>query len=390
MKLIYISHWRFPSEKTMSPLIMKTCEEFARVGFEVELWTPRRQNSKLKNSDPFVFHGIRKSFVIRQIPVIDVLGILPGAVSFWVMVASFNVSLFFYTFFRRVKRGTIFYFHDTRDALFLLPFRYPAFCEIHDFYRSSVNSINRWAFRRMRGLIVTNRVKIDVLKKEYGVPEEKMLHQPNGVDISMFAINLSREEARKKLNLPTDKKLVLYTGHLFSWKGVDTLLEAAALLPEDYRVYFVGGTDSDIAEFKVKCQMSKVKGVVVAGRKPHLEIPMWLRAADVLVLPNTAKEEASKYETSPVKLFEYMASGRPIVASNLPSIHDIVDESMVAFAEPDNAQAFAEVICHTVAETEGASGRAQNARAEVQKYSWDARTQAITDFIKKRLGSGVL
>ena len=379
MEIVYVSHWRFPSEKTMSPLIMKTCEGFARSGHEVELLVPWRRNPAFHGVDPFSHHGIEKNFRIRRIPVIDLLGVLPGSSSFYILLASFNVSAFFSVAFRR---RALLYFHDARDAALISFLRRPMTLEIHDFYKSRIEALNRFVFRRISGFIVTNRIKVEALKNDFSIPVFRMLHQPNAVDIDMFSIDISQREAREKLSLPLDKKIVLYTGHLFGWKGVQTLFDAHQFLNEDEILYFVGGTDEDIEKFKIKSEKLKVKNIVIAGRRPHAEIPMWLRAADILVLPNTSKDEASRVETSPVKLFEYMASGRPIIASDLPSIRNIVDDSMVFFAEADIPSSFARAIHTAFADPKETDQRVERGSREVQKYSWEKRNAAILEFVR--------
>lgn len=380
-KLIYISHWRVPSEKTMSPLIMKTCEGLAN-DFEVELWVPWRHNPGFKKADAFEYHGVKKNFLIKRLPALDGMAFIPGKLGFYLLVASFNVSVFLYALFRGILKSAVFYAHDTRDAVLLLLFRPRIFFEIHDFYKSSVDFINKLGFSRAAGLIVTNKYKMEKINKEYGIPMERMLHQPNVVDVEKFNPNISKEEAREKLQLPRDEKIILYTGHLFGWKGVDTLLESAKYLPKNQVIYFVGGTDEDIESFKKKKESLGIgDAVVIAGRKPHDEIPLWQRAADVLVLPNTAKEEASKYETSPVKLFEYMASGTPILASDLPSIRNIVNENMVWFFEADNSKDLNQVIQKSLSSEKESQNKADNARQESQKYTWGNRSKNILNFI---------
>lgn len=385
MKLIYISHWRFPSEKTMSPLIMKTCEMFARKDIEVELWMPWRNNPGFVGVDPFSHHGIMRNFIIRRIPSLDFTGYLPGGFFFFLMLVSFYLSIFVLSLALNMSKAKprtrlIFYFHDVRDVIMLSFLKRPMFLEIHDFYKSGVSWINHYIFPRITGFIVTNRFKMETLSREFGIPDRGMLHRPNGVDVEMFAIGVSKKEAREKLYLPPDQKIILYTGHLFDWKGVDTLFDVHRFLNENEVIYFVGGTDEDIERFKDKSEKIKDK-IVVVGRRPHREIPLWFRAADVLVLPNTARFEASKYETSPVKLFEYMASGRPIVASDLPSIRNVVDESMVFFAKPDDPQSFADVIRGVLQNYQDAEERARIAQKEVAKYSWENRAEAISKFI---------
>mgnify|MGYP001585986791 FL=1 len=384
MNIVYISHWRFPSEKTMSPLIMKTCEGFARSGHRVELWIPRRRNLTFRGVDPFEYHGIERIFRIRPIPVIDLLGIFPGSFWFYLLVASFNISVFANCLKSDFKQG-VFYFHDARDALGISFLGRPTFLEIHDFYKSNIRWINAQVFPRLWGFIVTNKIKMRALETDFGIPIPRMLHQPNAVDMKMFSIDISKERAREKLGLPMGKRIILYTGHLFDWKGVDTLFDAHQFFNADEIIYFVGGTDEDIEKFKVKSEMLKVENVVIVGRRPHDEIPLWLRAADMLVLPNTAKDEVSRVETSPVKLFEYMASGRPIIASDIPSIRNVVDESMVFFAEADNSRSFADAVHKGLSDSEGADRRAEQARREAQKYSWERRNTAILEFVAQQL-----
>ncbi|MST04374.1 MAG: glycosyltransferase [Candidatus Pacebacteria bacterium] len=382
MKLIYISHWRFPSEKTMSPLIMRTCSELAGSGFEVELWIPKRQNKEFEKVDPYKYHNVEHNFLIRKFPVIDLIG-NNSSLSFFIMVATFNISIFFYALMSFTFRKSILYGHDLRDIELLCLLSKNTFIEIHDFNMSRFSILNRMAIKRIKGLIVTNEIKIANLKKDFNLKENQFLHQPNAVDLKMFDINISQEKAREMLKLPKDEKIVLYTGHLFFWKGVDTLLESAKFLPSSVKIYFVGGTDEDVKSFKEKQKKNNIENVIIAGRKEHKEIPLWLKSADVLILPNTAKEDISKYETSPVKIFEYMASNVPIIASDLPSIRNIVNEKMVWFFEPDNEKSLSEKIIQALNSKEENSIRTQNAYQEVKKYSWEIRTKNIVNFIEK-------
>ena len=112
------------------------------------------------------------------------------------------------------------------------------------------------------------------------------------------------------------------------------LADSSKYLGGSFLVVFVGGTLNDIKNFKKKYIESK--NILFTGYKEHKEIPIWQKSADVLVLPNTAKEKISKYYTSPMKLFEYMASKRAIIASDIPSIRELVNDDMVYFVEPDN------------------------------------------------------
>lgn len=380
-RIIYLTHWRFPSEKTMTPLIMKTCVGFVREGYDTELWIPKRHNPEWNGKDPFIAHGIPVQFPIRRIFAIDMLRYF-GSLGFLLLVISFNVTAFFYLIFGDRKR-TYLYAHDVRDVLLPCILGYPVFVEIHDFYESSMGWINRLVFSRATGLIVTNTIKKKHIHERYGFPEDRMLHQQNAVEYGFFAIPISKTDARRMLELPDTHKIVLYTGHLFSWKGVDTLALAGLHLPDTSVIYFVGGTPEDRAVLQKLVEEKKIPRIIFLPHQDHARMPLYMRAADVLVLPNTAREAASKYETSPVKLFEYLSSGTPIVASDLPSIRDIVDETEVAFFEPDNPQNLAVAITTTLANEDEAQARAKRAQAHAKNLSWEARAAAIASLMRR-------
>jgi len=171
----------------------------------------------------------------------------------------------------------------------------------------------------------------------------------------------------------------LYTGHLYSWKGADTLAEAARLLPKDIKIYFVGGTENDILSFKKKYE--GVENIRILGKKPHHEMPLYMRAADVLMIPNSAKEDISRLYTSPMKLFEYMASGTPIISSDLPSLREVLNESNAFFFVADDPENLAERIISVIEHYSNAQEKSSKALVEVYRYSWKKRAADILAFL---------
>jgi len=111
-------------------------------------------------------------------------------------------------------------------------------------------------------------------------------------------------------------------------------------------------------------------------------MPYYLKSADVLILPNSGKKDVSRYWTSPMKMFEYMASQRPIVASDLSSIGEVLSENNSILVEPDNPQALAEGIKKVLDDKELSQRISQQAYIDVKKYTWDKRAQKILDFVK--------
>ena len=369
-KLIYIANIRLPTEKAHGIQIMKMCEAFAEQGLEVSLVVPRRFN-KIKE-DPFDYYKIKQNFKIRKAPTIDLVKF--GKIGFLVQLLSF-AEFVAWTFL--FKKDAIFYTRDELVAFYLNNLGKKVVWEGH---MGQTNWIVRFLIKRKVPMVmITNGLKD--LYVSMGADQEKIIVSPDAVDVEQFSINLSKEEARKKLGLPTDKKIVLYTGHLYSWKGADTAVQSAPGLPDNVIMIFVGGTAVDIERFEKNYGQNKK--VMILGKKPHEEMPFFMKSADILLLPNSAKEDISRFYTSPMKLFEYMTSGNPIIASDLPSLKEILNESNAYFFEPDNSESLAGVIKEVLNNYTEATNKAKRALELVQNFSWEERARSITGFIKE-------
>jgi glycosyltransferase involved in cell wall biosynthesis len=214
-----------------------------------------------------------------------------------------------------------------------------------------------------------------------GYPSARILVAPDAADISLFTISISKQEARSKLDLPLDKKIIIYTGAINEpWKGVETLYEAAKQFDESYLFLIIGGKPHYVDYFRA--HFPDLPNFILLGHKPHADIPLYLKAANVAVLPNSSKNEISRVSTSPMKLFEYMAAGIPIVASDLSSIREILDEHKAILVAPDDCAALAEGIKKLAGNTEMAQTLAVRAREAASVYTWDTRAKSILDFIK--------
>ena len=208
---------------------------------------------------------------------------------------------------------------------------------------------------------------------------KNILVAPNSVDLSKFDIRASKEEVRKKIGLSQNKKIILYAGHLYAKKGIYTLVDAAKKLSKEYEVIVVGGTFDDIR--KLKNYSDSIENVKVLGHKRHSEVPMYLRSADMLVIANSAKYNSESKYTCPLKLFEYLASSRVIIASDVPSLREFVDDDSVVFFNPDDSKSLAQAILNVDGDKERQEKLIKNIKQKCQNFTWQKRGRDIVDFI---------
>jgi len=225
---------------------------------------------------------------------------------------------------------------------------------------------------------ITEGVRTDLRKAGVRTP---ILIAADGVDLARFVGLPDQASARAALGLPKDKKIVLYVGSFdlyHSWKGVDVLLEASLGADLDWLTVLVGGRPDEIARLRERFPASKA---LLKEYCAPSDVPMYLRAADMLVIPNKKGSLLSERYTSPLKLFEYMGSGVPIVASDLPSIREVLDDTQAYFFEANNPEALRTAIRQALGEPQEAKRRADRAYALLPNYTWEARAKSILSFI---------
>ncbi len=212
---------------------------------------------------------------------------------------------------------------------------------------------------------------------ESGINSQKMLVAPDGIDESFFHSTTSAADARRQFGLPSLGRLVMYVGLLDEWKGYRTLVNAAPRLKKQgVTVVIVGG-----AEAQVRALRAKYPEVIFLGFTPYKQLSSLQAAADIVVVPNSAHSIVSAEYTSPLKLFAHMASGRVIVASDLPSLREILDEHTAYFFKPDSPEDLARTIEYAVAHPGEADEKARNALEKVREYTWGKRAHSILEFV---------
>jgi glycosyltransferase involved in cell wall biosynthesis len=339
------------------------CEAFTEAGHEVVLMTGMKDGS---DEEIFSFYNIKNKFKIIKIPYFDLSAKGSSSLNFLIRTLSFFLCARLYLL---NKKYDLLYFRTPLAGLFFNNF----YLEVHQL-PSRIRGRHKKAYKKAKKIIVLTRY----LKKELiaaGVDGAKIIVAPDGVDLEEFSSDSPADDVKKRLPLLPGKKIIVYSGniHYHGWKGVNILLESLEYL-ENVICLLVGGDQTEFEEIKKRSGSDKV---IMIGQLAHCEVPPCLKAADVLVLPNKKGNITSEYYTSPLKLFEYMASGRPIVASDLPSLREILNEKNSVLVNPNNPRALAEGIIKVLTNKLLAEKIAARALADVKNYTWQKRAEKI-------------
>lgn len=209
---------------------------------------------------------------------------------------------------------------------------------------------------------------------------------PNGVDVDLFNDRPDRARARSDLGLPASARLLCFTGSLRPWHGLVTAIEALAALPAD--VHLVVAGDGPVRlELEHRAGELGLDGRVHwLGQVPHGRIPLVLAGCDVALAPYPASPE---FSFSPLKLYEYLAAGIPVVASSIGQIQQALDGgrwgSLVTSGDP---AALAAGIAEVLRAPAEAQARAERARTyALAEYGWSNRAQQVLTAVS-RLATG--
>jgi glycosyltransferase involved in cell wall biosynthesis len=247
------------------------------------------------------------------------------------------------------------------------------------------NAIENFLVRGVDNFIfITGSLK-DIYVKKFKCSSRKVLICSDAVDLDIFNIEISTEEARKKTNLPQNVKLLGYCGKFTTMgndKGIDVILQSLQRLPSDVLFIAVGAKPKELEYYKKLARQYGVeKKVRFFIHVDQEKLALYQKAFDVLLMPFPHTKHYAYY-MSPLKMFEYMASQRPIIASNLPSVREILNENNSLLVKPGDQEDLAQGIKEILNNKELSDKISKQAFSDVQQYTWEKRVERILDFIK--------
>lgn len=248
-----------------------------------------------------------------------------------------------------------------------------------------------WNQKTPKVMTVTTSALRKALERstQFEFPNEALLLAPNGVELEKYAGLPSPAEARRQLNL-REGLTVGFTGHIYPGRGADLLFELARQMPT-VNFLWVGGTPELVDFWRSKLSEAQMTNVTMTGFVKHESIPMYQAAADVLLMPYSRSIEASSGQDiaeviNPMKMFEYMASGRGIVSADLDSIREILNEGNAVLVEPGEFGKWKVEIESLLADEPRRLALGAQARKDVEQLTWVKREERVMGLLSKNIG----
>lgn len=243
------------------------------------------------------------------------------------------------------------------------------------FIRKAEKSINSSA----DAIVVSSINSANLLKEELDIKKDKIFVVQDGVDVNEFKMYKDTADLKRKLNLPLNKKIVVYLGLLNEYQGVDCLLEAISyLVRKNQNVHFLIMGYPDVKKYKEIARKKKISHTVTfTGRIDYRQAPQYLSLGDVAVSPKISKTESNG------KLYNYMAVGLPVVVFDTPVNREILGELGI-YAQLGDPVSLAERLEMILSNDNLVKDLREKLRQKaVDAYSWQSTGKKLMDVYRK-------
>lgn len=223
------------------------------------------------------------------------------------------------------------------------------------------------------------------LTKRYRIQDERSLVSPQAIDLEVFKRDPEQALQVRHILVSEGKILLGYFGRFTTMsmdKGIDSILRTLALLDDRYVFLAAGGYPADIARYEQAAREAGVSDrVIFKGESSQRELALFEQACDILLMPFPFNEHYA-YMMSAMKMFEYMASGTAIIATDLPSITEVLSENNALLIPPDDDQALASAIKKLSEDPAWRTRIAERAFVDIQTYTWTEKARTIASFLR--------
>jgi glycosyltransferase involved in cell wall biosynthesis len=375
MQIAVITTSQVPSITANSIQVMKVCQSYRQLGHDVTLIVPGKKTADWDEISKIF--GIQTKFTIKYIPTYRV---------FRRYDFSFCSGLHIF-----LKNYDLIHTWMPQIASIAGFFRKPYIIELHGMptgkvgpkiYKDIIFSKHKKLF-----LCITKALK-EMYEKEYGFKfkDTEIQIAPMGVVLEPYLNLPESAEIKKNLGI-NDHFTAVYTGHLYQGRGMDLLIELAKNLPE-IQFIWVGGREGDVNQWREYINKNQIKNIRLIGFVGNEYIPTYQSAGDVLLMPYEMSIAGSSGGNtvdfcSPMKMFEYMAAGKPIISSDLPILHEVLNEKNAIFCPYNDVNQWVDSINRIKNNPAFGLRLGNQARVDVEKYSWIERAKKSLDGIVK-------
>ena len=389
MKVAVIAPTMLPSRRANTLQVMKMTHALANLGHQVRLAIPedtRDGASSDRSWDSISHHyGLNTRFPMEWLPADPRFRKYDYA---WSAVR-----------WSRKWKAEIIYTRLPQAAALAANKGLPTILETHDLPQGTCGPLLFRLFLRGRGalssILISNPLAAD-LREIFGSSIQPPFSQviPDGVDLERYSALPEPGESRRRLSADLKRRAdkleaqflperftAGYTGHLYPGRGISLILKMAERLPE-MNILIVGGNPSDLNRIQGKVLEGNLQNVTLTGFIPNAELPSYQSVCDVLLMPYQRQVSASsggdiaKY-LSPMKLFEYMACGRAICASDLPVFGDVLSAETAILLPPDDLSSWVTALQELKEKPKRRKEIAGRAKEEAGNYSWENRARKI-------------
>jgi len=376
MRIGCISASQVPSRAANSIQVMKVCQALVELGHEVALWVPGDQSSMAW--DELADHyGLQVPFQVEWLSSVR--------------------QLRRYDFAVRAVQGArrwgadLYYVWPYQAAALASQIGLPTVLEMHDRPTGRLGPALFRRFLKGKGalrILPTTRVLARMLETQFNTrfPAGFVVVSPNGVDLSRYEGFASPALMREELGLKP-KLTVGYTGHLYAGRGMEMVL-ALARRNQDVEFVVAGGEPEDVHRWRAKVTGEGLKNLFLLGFIPNQRLARVQGACDILIMPHAQKVlDSSGMDiaavTNPMKSFEYLASGRAILASDLPIVHEVLNEENAIFLPPGDVESWDHTLKHVLADAALRERLGARARKDARQYTWLSRERRALDGLRR-------
>jgi glycosyltransferase involved in cell wall biosynthesis len=369
MRIAYISTAEVPSTRANSLQVMKVCQALVQLGHDVHLYLP--EGPQVAWADLAATYGLTEQFHIQRFPSRAFLKRYDFTFSALAHARANKIDLVYtrmpWAAYLAAQRGikTVLEMHDLPTGR-IGPMIY------RSYLRSRAPGFTVYITAALKSL-TDERTDVQVRAGQYIIA-------PDGVDLERYRALPEARQARAELGLD-ETFTAVYSGGFYAGRGLEILQPLAQAFPQ-VQFLWVGGTDEQVKNWRVRLDEVGAGNVRLTGFVANEQLPLYQAAADVLLMPYSREFGGSgggniSKVSSPLKLFEYMASGRAILVSDLPVLREVLDERTACFYEPENFEDLCQKFAWLISNVRERKQLGNAAQARARDFDWKTRMDKI-------------